>query len=135
MVHMRTASLVTLPNGGSEMKQVSSLGTTFTRRAIFAIATVVAVSAAGGASYAQSGGAFAGLAGVWSGGGTVTLDDGSSERIRCRATYAVGEGGRGLNQTLTCASDSYKFDLRANVVAEGNQITGSWSEISRNVSG
>jgi hypothetical protein len=35
------------------MKQVSSLGTTFTRRAIFAIATVIAVSAAGGASYAQ----------------------------------------------------------------------------------
>ena len=30
------------------------------------------------------------MAGVWSGGGTVTLDDGSTERIRCRATYAVG---------------------------------------------
>src|SRR6202012_2886825 len=77
---------------------------------------------------AQSG-PFNGLAGVWSGAGTVTLDDGSSERIRCRATYAVGEGGHGLNQTLTCASDSYKFDLRTNVTAEGNQITGSWSEI------
>ena len=34
--------------------------------------------------------AFAGMAGTWSGGGTVTLDDGSSERIRCRATYKVG---------------------------------------------
>jgi hypothetical protein len=78
---------------------------------------------------------FAGLAGVWSGRGTVTLDDGSTERIRCRATYAVGEGGRGLNQSLTCASDSYKFDLRSNVVAEGGQISGSWSELSRNISG
>jgi len=83
---------------------------------------------------AQSG-PFSGLAGVWSGAGTVTLDDGSSERIRCRATYAVGEAGHGLNQTLTCASDSYKFDLRTNVIAEGNNITGSWSEISRNISG
>jgi hypothetical protein len=85
-------------------------------------------------SQAQSG-LFTGLAGVWSGGGTVTLDDGSSERIRCRATYAVGEGGHGLNQTLTCASDSYKFDLRSNVGAEGGQISGSWSEMSRNISG
>jgi hypothetical protein len=84
--------------------------------------------------HAQSG-AFPGLAGVWSGGGTVTLDDGSSERIRCRASYAVGEGGNGLNQTLTCASDSYKFDLKTTVVAEGGSISGTWSESSRNVSG
>lgn len=117
------------------MKQLSSLGTTFTRRAIFAIATVVAVSAAGGASYAQSGGAFAGMAGVWSGGGTVTLDDGSTERIRCRATYAVGEGGNGLQQTLTCASDSYKFNLSTNVIAQGSSLSGTWSEGSRNING
>jgi hypothetical protein len=84
--------------------------------------------------HAQSG-TFTGLAGVWSGGGTVTLDDGSSERIRCRASYAVGEGGNGLNQTLTCASDSYKFDLRTSVVAEGGSISGTWSESSRNVNG
>ncbi|MBU6457958.1 MAG: hypothetical protein KGQ48_10500 [Bradyrhizobium sp.] len=85
-------------------------------------------------SEAQSG-PFNGLAGVWSGGGTVTLDDGSSERIRCRATYAVGESGHGLNQTLICASDSYKFDLRSNLIAEGGQISGNWSEMSRNISG
>jgi hypothetical protein len=101
---------------------------------ILGAAALLAASAFSTQSHAQSG-PFNGLAGVWSGAGTVTLDDGSSERIRCRATYAVGEGGRGLNQTLTCASDSYKFDLRANVVAEGNNITGSWSEVSRNVSG
>jgi hypothetical protein len=85
-------------------------------------------------SHAQSG-PFSGLAGVWSGAGTVTLEDGSSERIRCRATYAVGEAGHGLNQTLACASDSYKFDLRTNVEAEGDRISGSWSELSRNISG
>jgi hypothetical protein len=86
------------------------------------------------ASQAQSG-PFAGMAGVWSGGGTVTLDDGSSERIRCRATYAVGAGGNGLNQSLTCASDSYRFNLSSNVMARGGSLSGTWSEASRNISG
>ena len=86
------------------------------------------------ASHAQSG-PFAGMAGVWAGSGTITLDDGSSERIRCRATYAVGAGGNGLNQSLTCASDSYRFNLSSNVVARGGVLSGTWSETSRNVSG
>lgn len=75
------------------------------------------------------------MAGVWSGGGTVTLDDGSTERIRCRATYAVGEAGNGLEQTLTCASDSYKFNLSSNLTARGNAVSGTWSEASRNING
>src|ERR1700722_11892035 len=108
---------------------------TFTRRAVFAFATVIAASTWSSSSHAQSGGAFAGMAGVWSGGGTVTLDDGSTERIRCRATYAVGEGGNGLQQTLTCASDSYKFNLTRNVEARGAAISGTWSETSRNING
>jgi len=102
-----------------------------------AIPTVAACAAAlffSSASHAQSG-TFTGMAGVWSGGGTVTLDDGSSERIRCRATYAVGEGGNGLNQSLTCASDSYRFNLSSNVVARGGTLSGTWNESSRNISG
>ena len=83
--------------------------------------------------HAQSGGPFAALAGRWSGGGTVGLDDGSTERIRCRATYAVA--GRRMELTLTCASDSYKFSLQGDVEAEGNVISGTWSESNRNVSG
>jgi hypothetical protein len=101
---------------------------------IFGAIALLVASVSSTASYAQAG-PFAGMAGYWSGGGTVTLDDGSTERIRCRASYAVGEGGRGLNQTLTCASDSYKFDLKTNVVAEGGAIRGTWSEGSRNVNG
>ena len=104
------------------------------RRLIVAAVTLFAASMSGSASYAQSG-AFAGMAGNWSGGGTVTLDDGSTERIRCRASYAVSAGGNGLNQTLICASDSYKFNLAANVVAEGGALSGTWSESSRNVNG
>ena len=99
---------------------------------ILAVATLFVVS--GSACYAQSG-PFAGMAGNWSGGGTVTLDDGSSERIRCRATYAVGAGGTGLNQSLTCASDSYRFILSSNVVAQGSALSGTWNESSRGVNG
>jgi hypothetical protein len=107
----------------------------FTRRGVFAFATVLAASAWNGGSHAQSGGAFAGMAGVWSGAGTVTLEDGSTERIRCRATYAVGDGGNGLQQTLTCASDSYKFNLTSTVEARGSAVSGTWSETSRNING
>lgn len=104
------------------------------RRLVFAAVAFFVVAMSGSASYAQTG-PFAGMAGNWSGGGTITLDDGSSERIRCRATYAVGAGGNGLNQTLTCASDSYKFNLASNVMAEGGALSGTWSESTRNVTG
>jgi hypothetical protein len=106
----------------------------FARRLILAIATLLVASVWGSAGHAQSG-PFAGMAGNWSGTGIVTLDDGSTERIRCRATYAVGAGGNGLNQTLTCASDSYKFNLASNIMAQGSAISGTWSESSRNING
>jgi hypothetical protein len=93
------------------------------------VATVAAT-----ASHAQAG-PFAGMAGVWSGGGTVTLDDGSTERIRCRETAAVGDRGTGLNLGLTCASDSYKFDLNGNVVSDRGVLSGTWSESSRGITG
>jgi len=104
------------------------------RGLIFAVVTLVVATVSGTASYAQSG-PFAGMAGNWSGAGTVTLDDGSTERIRCRAGYAVGAGGNGLNLNLVCASDSYKFDLRGNVVSDRGALSGTWSEASRGVNG
>ena len=104
------------------------------RSLMVAAALLFAAFVSSSSSYAQAG-PFAGLAGVWSGGGIVTLDDGSTERIRCRATYAVGNGGNGLNQSLTCASDSYRFNLASNVVASGGSLSGTWSESSRGVNG
>ena len=84
--------------------------------------------------YAQKG-PFASLDGVWSGSGTIALDDGSSERIRCRATYSIAPTGVAMQQVLVCASDSYKFDLRSDVVAQGTALSGNWREASRNVGG
>src|SRR3954453_17442791 len=86
------------------------------------------------ASHAQSG-PFAGFDGSWSGGGTVALSDGSTERIRCKADYKVNGSGLGLKQNLHCASDSYKFDLSSEVTSNGERISGNWSERSRNIFG
>ena len=102
------------------------------RRLIFAAVAFFLTALAASTSYAQSS-AFAGMAGNWRGSGTVSLDDGSSERIRCRATYKVF--GASMDMSLTCASDAYKFNLLAAVVAAGGEVTGTWSETSRNVGG
>jgi hypothetical protein len=80
-------------------------------------------------------GPFAGLAGNWSGSGTISLGNGSRESIRCRAQYSVSAEGNDLQQSLRCASDSYRFDLSSNVVAQGGQLSGNWTESSRNMSG
>ena len=102
------------------------------RRLAYAAVAFFLTAFAASTSYAQSS-AFAGMAGTWSGPGTVTLDDGSSERIRCRATYKVA--GASMEMSLTCASDAYRFNLLATVVAQGGEVTGNWSETSRNVGG
>jgi len=78
---------------------------------------------------------FAGLAGSWSGGGRIDMQNGTSERIRCRASYAVGGGGSTLQQQLRCASDSYRFEVSSSVESRAGSLSGSWSEMTRNVSG
>jgi hypothetical protein len=78
---------------------------------------------------------FAGFDGAWSGSGTVTLSDGTTERIRCKADYKVSGNGLALKQNLHCASDSYRFDLSSDVTSQGDRISGNWAEASRNVFG
>ena len=86
------------------------------------------------ATHAQSG-PFAGLAGAWTGSGAISLGNGTKERIRCRATYSVSADGNNLQQSLRCASDSYRFDLSSSVVHQAGQVSGIWSETSRNMGG
>jgi hypothetical protein len=133
-------------DGKHPVNKASRLAETFaySRRLAFAAAAFFAASTAVG--HAQSGpfcgrggttgggGARTqGMAGNWSGGGTVTLDDGSRERLRCRASYKVA--GVNMTMSLTCASDAYKFLLEANVIDERGQLTGTWTESSRNIAG
>jgi len=97
-----------------------------------AAAIALVLSTSGGHAQSRP---FAGFDGAWSGNGTVSLSDGSSERVRCRAQYTVDSTGLGLKQTLRCASDSYKFDLTSDVKSEGNRVSGQWNEASRNIFG
>ena len=124
-----------LPVSKSKILKNTTISALFAkaRRPAFAAVAFFMVAGATTASHAQAGGPYAGMQGTWSGGGTVTLDDGSSERIRCRATYQVA--GPVMEMSLTCASDAYKFNLRANTQAEGGNVAGTWSETSRNISG
>ena len=105
MVHMRTVNSVATPDRGNGMghqlayraavdgkRPVSKPAGTrseifaHTRRLTFAAAAFFMASLARRRPRAVRR-PFAGMAGNWAGGGTVTLDDGSNERIRCRATY------------------------------------------------
>lgn len=95
-------------------------------------AALVALSSAAQAQ--REPGPFAGLAGNWSGTGTINLSNGTKERIRCRAAYQT-EGADSLRQNLRCASDSYTFDLNSQVRQEGNAFSGTWSETTRGASG
>ena len=119
-------------DGKHPVNKASGLAETlaYSRRLAFAAAAFFAASTAVG--HAQSG-PFAGMAGNWAGGGTVTLDDGSRERLRCRATYQVASFN--MTMSLTCASDAYKFNLGANVIDQGGQVSGTWTESSRNIAG
>jgi hypothetical protein len=103
-------------------------------QAIKAAAVGAALMLSMSASHAQSG-PFAGFDGSWSGNGTVSLSDGTTEHIRCKADYKVNGSGLNLKQNLHCASDSYKFDLSSDVTSQGDRISGNWSEASRNVFG
>ena len=87
-------------------------------------------------AYAQRGaGPFARMGGSWSGHGIITTSNGTRERIRCVATYTVGEAGHSLVQNLRCASDSYKFYVTSDVHDDGGRVSGTWAETTRGASG
>jgi hypothetical protein len=76
---------------------------------------------------------FSSFTGSWSGGGQFRLENGRSESLRCNAHYVPRGGGLGLS--LRCASASNRIELRANLVARGNRVSGTWEERSFNVTG
>ena len=79
-------------------------------------------------------GAFASLSGSWSGSGSIRLEDGRSEALKCRAYYSP-KGDENLGLALRCASSSNKIELRAQLTASGSRIAGHWEERTFNASG
>ncbi len=108
----------------------------WTKQLMCAFAGAVAVAAVSSAAVpAPRSGPFASLSGSWSGGGTISLNNGSKERIRCRAQYRVTDSGSEAQLELRCAGDSYKFELQSSVSHNGEAISGTWSEATRGAIG
>jgi hypothetical protein len=68
------------------------------------------------------------LPGRWSGWGTISLPSGTSEQLKCIATYFVNDGGASMVQNLRCASSSYKIDATAKLKLASGAMTGEWEE-------
>jgi hypothetical protein len=68
------------------------------------------------------------LVGRWSGWGSVTMNSGATEQVKCVATYFIESGGTQLKQNLRCASTSYKIDATAKLSNSNGQLTGEWEE-------
>jgi len=115
----------------TEMEAIKMSASNLTRTALL----LASLCLPGGAAVAAPVSPFVAMAGTWSGGGVLNTTDGQQERLRCRASYDVDRAGEQLRLNLTCASESYKFDLASKVEYRGGAIAGSWTETSRNASG
>ena len=78
---------------------------------------------------------FAGMSGSWTGAGRITMSDGTSEPIKCKATYTVDNSDTTLVQVLRCASDSYRFNVKSNIDSDGDALSGEWTETTYNLGG
>jgi hypothetical protein len=105
------------------------------RRAAVAAAISILAAICQLSPAAAGSGPFADLQGSWSGDGTISVSNGTNERMRCRATYGVLDDGGSVRLSLRCASDSYNFNLVGSVRYDGGAISGSWTETTRNASG
>jgi hypothetical protein len=65
------------------------------------------------------------FAGSWRGGGTMTLADGRSERVRCSVNVR-SKGPSYATQSMKCASTGHDISVGSNMVLEGGRISGSW---------
>ena len=92
---------------------------------------VIALAAlAGGAARADPGE----LAGVWSGGGSVTFGSGVKERAKCRASYSQ-RSKSSYTVNAQCATPSGSVSQTASVRGGGNSYQGSFYNAEFDASG
>ncbi|MEQ8825776.1 MAG: hypothetical protein RIC14_15530 [Filomicrobium sp.] len=75
------------------------------------------------------------LKGRWSGWGAIRLTNGTTEQVKCVATYFLKNSRRRVDQNLRCASASYKIDAKAVYQINGRAVTGTWEELSHSAKG
>lgn len=99
-----------------------------------ALTTVIACFGCIGPAVSAAG-PFGQFDGTWSGSGRISLSDGKTETLKCKAYYTPKANGLEIGLALRCASASNKVELRATLTAAGNRVSGSWEERTFNASG
>lgn len=79
-------------------------------------------------------GAFSALDGAWSGSGSVRLENGKTERLKCKGYYNA-KTGNSLGMAINCGNASFKINMRANLRNAGGAISGTWEEREFNQAG
>ena len=92
------------------------------------------VGAALVAQSAEAAGPLAAYAGAWRGGGQLETN-GRSESLSCRSDNTPSQGGTAIALSLVCASDSFRVDIHSDLTADGQNVQGTWTETTQNVSG
>jgi hypothetical protein len=75
---------------------------------------------------AHAGALFDNLLGSWGGGGQIRYSDGKSEDIKCTAYYTGG--GDKLRLAIRCRGGKAEVEIRGELSAQGDKLTGSWEE-------
>lgn len=98
------------------------------------LATLITIGLPGLASPLLAAGPFAVFIGSWSGSGSIRLDDGRSEALKCKAYYSP-KGEENLGLALRCASSANRIELRAQLTTSGGRVSGHWEERTYNAVG
>jgi hypothetical protein len=91
--------------------------------------------AAIGFAYADAGSIFKQLAGSWRGTGTLTLEDGTRQRLSCRGYYVLKSGGSGLSIAILCNAPDQKVEIRSQITQTARGVSGRWEERTYNALG
>lgn len=81
----------------------------------------------------MSAGRFDPLLGAWSGSGRSSYQDGQTEPIRCTAYYT--ESASRLRLAIRCQSASNEIEIRGQLTASGDGVSGTWEERTFNALG
>jgi hypothetical protein len=73
------------------------------------------------------------FSGYWSGVGTVTWTNGTTEQLKCVATYRPG--AEQVRQNLRCASQGYSISASVDLKIAGEAVTGTWEEKTYSANG
>lgn len=114
---------------GNKLLEVQVLRT-FLATASCAAITMAAISAPAWAID----GTFSALDGAWSGSGSVKLENGKTERLKCKGYYNA-KTGNSLGMAINCGNASFKINMRAALKSAGGAISGTWEEREFNQTG